>query len=149
MKKGFTLIELLVVVLIMGILASVAMPQYFKSVEKSRAAEAVDAIAAMSSAQERAFMQKGSFVTSLSELDIGISNLNYFTIVTFAYDNANKFSLRMQRTVAAGGGLGSYRIALRIPLPPGRGIKSWECAPTTAGCLSFLPKFAGTVAPQF
>ncbi|MBO4555327.1 MAG: prepilin-type N-terminal cleavage/methylation domain-containing protein [Elusimicrobiales bacterium] len=144
MRKGFTLIELLVVVLIMGILASVAMPQYFKSVEKSRAAEAVDAISAMYSAQERAFMQKGSFVTSLSELDIGISNLNYFTITTFAYDNANQFSIRFQRNTAAGGGLGSYRIALRIPLPPDRRIHRWECAPEKAGCVSFLPKFNGS-----
>jgi len=55
---GFTLIELLVVVLIIGILAAVAVPQYQKAVEKSRAAEAILILKEMDHAQQLCLLEK-------------------------------------------------------------------------------------------
>lgn len=43
-RSGFTLLELLVTVLILGILSSIALPNYNKSVEKARATEAMNMI---------------------------------------------------------------------------------------------------------
>ncbi len=52
-KHGFTLIELLVVVMVMGILTAIAMPQYRRSLDRSKAAEAMQLLPALFEARER------------------------------------------------------------------------------------------------
>ena len=67
---GFTLIELLVVVLIIGILAAMAMPQYFKAVERSRMTEAVTLIDSIEKAQRRKYMQTNRYAERFEGLDV-------------------------------------------------------------------------------
>ena len=81
-KKGFTLIELLVVVLIIGILAAMAMPQYFKAVERSRMTEADTLLGSNAQAQRRKFLQRNSFTTNYKGLDVSpkdSSGSTYYT----------------------------------------------------------------------
>ena len=56
-KRGFTLIELLAVVLIVGILTTIALPQYRRSLERSRAAEAYQLLPAIYDSRERAVVE--------------------------------------------------------------------------------------------
>ena len=79
---GFTLIELLVVVLIIGILAAMALPQYFKAVERSRMAEAVTLMDSVVKAQRRKFMQTNHYAMYFEGLDVapkGATGSTYYT----------------------------------------------------------------------
>jgi len=143
MKKGFTLIELLVVVLIMGILASVAMPQYFKS------AEAINALQAIAAAEQRYNMKTGNLTGNLWELDIDINmdqwdkQMVYFSLSyagNFGYEDGHWYGMaKMYRKEEAGAGLGQYEISVKYPVNEG-GSYTWDCEPKSAGCKSFLPK---------
>ena len=97
---GFTLIELLVVVLIIGILAAMALPQYFKAVERSRMTEAVTLMDSVVKAQRRKWMQTNRYARRFQGLDVspkGASGSIYFTKgdpVTGA--GGNGFSIHLQ-----------------------------------------------------
>ncbi len=71
-KDGFTLIELLVVVLIIGILAAIAVPQYQKAVEKSRASEAITLLKSVADAAKMYYLTSGQWPNSFNQLDITI-----------------------------------------------------------------------------
>lgn len=72
-KNGFTLIELLVVVLIIGILAGVALPQYKKAVNKARVAEYKTNLSTLYKAAQVYLLADPSFtIENLTDLDIEI-----------------------------------------------------------------------------
>lgn len=73
-NKAFTLIELLVVVLIIGILAAIAVPQYRKAVDKAQITKIMPLVDAILKGQEMYFLTHGEYAFDLSKLDIDVSS---------------------------------------------------------------------------
>ncbi len=68
--KGFTLIELLVVILIIGVLATVAIPLYQTTVDKSKYSSMMVPAKSLATAQEGYFTTNGHYSSDLAKLDV-------------------------------------------------------------------------------
>ena len=69
-KHAFTLIELLVVVLIIGILAAVALPQYELAIMKTRMSEGIIMLNALKKAEEAYYLANGIYTVDIAKLDV-------------------------------------------------------------------------------
>jgi prepilin-type N-terminal cleavage/methylation domain-containing protein len=112
-RKGFTLVELAVVIIIIGVLASFAVPRFLDSVERSKAGEAFNYLAAIRSAQERYQIRQGTYCDDVTKLDIQMPSPKYFTVGTPAAGSTSSledsWTLTLTRSGAAGG-YGAYTV---------------------------------------
>jgi len=121
-KKGYTLLELIIVVVVIGILASLAMPQYMKVTERAKAAEAKAILGAIRSSQYRQMAVNGTYASSIDDLDLNISNPMYFENITVlpggnCYDFGGKTSGCLgyvQRNAYQLGPAGQYTVSIDV-----------------------------------
>ncbi len=101
-ERGFTLLELLIVVIILGVLAGLAIPQYTKTVERAKQNEAIHWLGVVRESELRYQQQEGLFTAVLGNLDVDIpptstTGPNYFTYSVPTATSSN-FTIQATRT---------------------------------------------------
>ena len=146
MQKGFTLIELLVVVLIIGILSTIALPQYETAVEKSRASEAFVNGRAILDAMNRSINERpNEYPNTRASLDIRLSGgewnaaANEYKTKYFIYDLSRGDRLEITRPISENE---QYVLRLYNNLSPAPDLK--ECAPQGERGKSLCRSFQGS-----
>ena len=124
-RAGFTLIELLVVVLIIGILAAVAVPQYQKAVRRARAAEAAVWVKRIVDAEQEYYLANGRYTGNIEALNLdyqhkwpgakgqtypngSVTNVSYNTLYLWDYEGYIFRVLVAEAITKYGGDFGGY-----------------------------------------
>ncbi len=118
-KSGFTLLEIIIVIIIVGVLASLALPRFFATVEFSKSTEALNAMGTLRQSMERCYLASaGSYATcTIASLDVenpGNSPGARFTY-TVTGATATDYTLVATRNTADGGTSGDLIRIIQSP----------------------------------
>ena len=107
-NKGFTLLEIIIVVIIVGVLASLALPRLFSTVEFSRSTEALSAMGSLRSSMERCLLASGNTYVGCTMATIDMANPatspgSHFTSYTIAEQIATGYTITALRNTIDGG----------------------------------------------
>ncbi|MDP7061581.1 MAG: prepilin-type N-terminal cleavage/methylation domain-containing protein [Planctomycetota bacterium] len=109
-KAAFSMVELTIVVVILGILATFAVPRFMSSVEKTKASEAFSYLAQIESAQVRHNTEKGRYAWSLRDLDITVKSPEFFYVSgPYSSNWETKWEMELTRN-GASSGFGRYTV---------------------------------------
>ncbi len=104
-NQGFTLLELLVVVIIVGILAAIALPQFGKATEKARQSEAMNILGAIRTAELIYYQENATFTTTASTLAVDVpadASSEHFFTYSIPSASAADFTARATRKITGG-----------------------------------------------
>ena len=97
MRKSFTLVELFIVIAVIGILASIAIPQFSKLLEKSKAKEAFTNLTAIYTAERLYHIDTGFYTTNINDLDCHLQWQDWELEEIICSDCATDFEARAKR----------------------------------------------------
>ncbi len=107
-KRGFTITEMMIIVIILGILAAVALPQYKYAVERLKVSEAISILTNVLGAQKRYKFENGDYALSLQDLDVTVPPSKNFVGLTFFPNNGAAVALIKRN------GTGEYSYSMSI-----------------------------------
>ena len=109
-KSGFSLVELTIVVVILGVLATFAVPRFMSSVERTKASEAFNYLSQMETAQARYNAENGRYANSTSQMDIDLDRPEFFSVSgPYSSNWETKWEMKLTRN-GASSGYGRYTV---------------------------------------